>query len=284
MTVTAGTSSRKSWWKRSRTISDPELAVRSRQKKPWKYAGYPQFSKFIASDDDFFKLRAFGTISARVLLMLQDEIVQLETKLQDLDESLAEGTAPDIHNGSFRQETSQERRLTLRKINGKLVAYNKLVLQHAELRSRLGVPKKDQVSLQNWFHNHGDKAILPEEADFVNHSDDLFSMVAPTKTPLRRLLERSQRFRLFKLWQKRPGDARDEHIHYSSGGRIDAFVSIIIVAIGLLMLITPLWILGSIAPVKERLAIITAFLMVFLCLVTFTTAARPFESLGAAAA
>lgn len=265
-------------------ICDAELAVRHKQRKPWKYVGYPGFSEFIVSDHDFFMLRAFSKITARVLLMLQDEIVQLETNLEDLDAKLSAEAATDVHNGSFREETSEESKGILREMAGKLRDYNELVLQHSELRTRLGVSKKDQRSLQNWFYNHDDQAILPQEAAFVNYSDDLFSVVARPKTPLRRLLERSRHFRLFKLWQTRPKGSPDENIHYNSYDRIDAFVSVVIVVIGLLMLITPLWILGSIAPVKERLAIITAFLMVFLCLVTFTTAARPFESLGAAAA
>jgi thiol:disulfide interchange protein len=76
----------------------------------------------------------------------------------------------------------------------------------------------------------------------------------------------------------------EEEINYNSDQRMNVFVSIIVTILGLLMLVAPLWILGSVAPAKERLAIITVFLTVFLCLVTFTTAAKPFESLGAAAA
>lgn len=265
------------------TIDDAELAVQ-RQKKPWKYIGYAGFSQFIVSDHDFFMLRAFSKISARVLLMLQDELAELEAKLTDIDERLSAEAATDVHNGSFREETSSERKDVLVGIDRKLRAYNELVLQHSELRTRPKVPKKDQESLKNWFYNHDDEAIHPLEAKFVNHSDDLFAMVARPKTSLRQLLERSQHFRLSKFWQTRAGETHDSNIHYNSDERIDVFVSIIVTVLGLLMLIAPLWILGSVAPVKERLAIITVFLTVFLCFVTFTTAAKPFESLGAAAA
>jgi hypothetical protein len=263
--------------------SDIEIAARHAE-KPWKYVGYRGFSRFIASDHDFFMLRAFSEISARVLLMLQDELVELETKLEGVDGRLSNEAATDVHNGSFREETSSERRDTLIEIDRKLRAYNELVLQHSELRGRLGVPEKDQQSLKNWLYNHDDQAILPQEADFANHSDDLFPVVARPKTSLRQLLERSRRFRIFKLWRTRTAETHDEEINYNSDERIDVFVSIIVTILGLLMLIAPLWILGSVAPAKERLAIITVFLTVFLCLVTFTTAAKPFESLGAAAA
>lgn len=77
--------------------------------KPWKYLGYQSFSAFVASDDDFFVLRRFGALSARVLLGLQDELSRLEEDLETLERRVREKDAPDIHNGSFRQETQEDR-------------------------------------------------------------------------------------------------------------------------------------------------------------------------------
>ena len=51
-------------------------------------------------------------MTARVLLGLQDQLSQLEEDLEAFEEIAREKDAPDIHNGSFRQET-QERRLDL---------------------------------------------------------------------------------------------------------------------------------------------------------------------------
>lgn len=266
------------------THCNPEVASRRRRAKPWKYVGYPGFSHFVASDHDFFMLRAFSKTSARVLLMLQDEIVELEMQLAAIDQSLSAETAADVHNGSFREETSDERKSVLHEMSGKLRYYNEFILQHSELRKRLGVPRKDQASIQNWLYNHNDIAILPEEADFVNHSDDLFAVVARSKTPLRRLLERSQHFRLSRLWRTQATGNDDENVHYHSDARIDTFVSITMTTLGTFMLVAPLWILGSVSQTTKRLAIITAFLIAFLCLVSFTTVSKPFETLGAAAA
>ena len=50
------------------------------------------------------------------------------------------------------------------------------------------------------------------------------------------------------------------------------------------MLLVPLWVLAFVTWVVYRLAIITSFVVVFLFFVSFTTVARPFETLGAAAA
>ena len=78
--------------------------------KPWKYVGYQSFSAFVASDNDFFVLRRFGALSARVLLSLQDQLSHLERDLKTLEESVREKDAPDVHNGSFRQETREDRK------------------------------------------------------------------------------------------------------------------------------------------------------------------------------
>ena len=76
----------------------------------------------------------------------------------------------------------------------------------------------------------------------------------------------------------------DKNVHYTSDQRIDVFVNTIIVMVGLIMFIVPLWVLAFVTWVVHRLAIITSFVVVFLCFVSFTTVARPFETLGAAAA
>ena len=81
------------------------------EKKPWKYIGYQSFAAFVASDDDFFVLRRFGALSARVLLGLQDQLSCLEEDLDAIEKRTREKGAPDVHNGSFRQETQEDRQV-----------------------------------------------------------------------------------------------------------------------------------------------------------------------------
>lgn len=250
--------------------------------EPWRHIGYRGFCKFHVSDDDFFMLRRFSELTSRVLLAMQDELSEREDELNALEARLSSEGAEDMHNGSFRQERSEERLALIHAIEQKLQAYHELVLQHSDLRRRPPVPRKDRTSLANWFSNNQD-AILAEETQYVNHPKDLFAMVPKTKTPLRRALESSSHFRLFRLWRK-PSPIEDQNVHYTSDQRIDVFVNMIIALVGLIMLIVPLWLLAFVASVVHRLAIITSFLVVFLCFVSFTTVARPFETLGAAAA
>ena len=162
------------------------------------------------------------------------------------------------------------------------------MIQHAALRSRPPVHKRYIRSITNWFFNQ-DGAILPEETSYIEKPDDLIQLVPKARTPLRGLLEKSSRFRLSKLWAtKNPPlpqhSAHPEEIHYSSDTKIDNSIGITITILGMLMLVVPLWVLNETKGTRTRLGVITGFIVLFLGLVAFTTVAKPFESLAAAAA
>lgn len=103
-------------WKRSQEEID---------QKPWKYTGYQSFSSFVASDNDFFILRRFGALNVQTILALQDELSCLERDLEAIERRQRGKDAPDVHNGSFREETQDDRkkllldaRLLLREYSG----------------------------------------------------------------------------------------------------------------------------------------------------------------------
>ena len=163
---------------------------------------------------------------------------------------------------------------------------DEFVLQHSQIRARPPVPRKDICSLDNWFYNNGN-AILTEETDYTKHAADLFSLVPTPKSPLRSLLERSSRFRLLRLWQQE-GDEQsvndDKNVHYISDKKIDRFIAALVMTLGLNMIIAPLWILAFLQVTVQKLGAISAFIVLFVTLVSATTVAKPFESLAAAAA
>lgn len=145
-------------------------------------------------------------------------------------------------------------------------------------------------SLRNWFYNH-EGAIYAKEQSYID-KDDLFPLIPKERSPLRRLFETSSRFRLSHFWkrEKLAGTISDlpvhchENIQLYSDKKIDDFVTFTTVFTGLVMLIAPIWILAYTHPVAAKLAIITAFILFFLALVSFGTNSKPFESLAATAA
>lgn len=94
--------------------------------KPWKYIGYRFFSSLVASDDDSFVLRRFSTLTARVLLGLQDQLSRVEEDLEEVEKRAREQDAPDVHNGSFRLETQEYRRDLVRQAQLLLREYSQL--------------------------------------------------------------------------------------------------------------------------------------------------------------
>ena len=94
-------------------------------RKAWKYAGYRSFCEFVSSDEDFFVLRRFGALSARVLLNLQDQLAQVEEELEAIEQQLRRKDVPDIHNGSFRQDPQEQRKVLISKAQHVLREYSK---------------------------------------------------------------------------------------------------------------------------------------------------------------
>lgn len=97
----------------------------ARQQKPWKYLGYEAYAQFIASDDDFFILRRFSYLTARVLLSLQDELLVHEDELAAIEVAVRKEDL-DVHNGAFRsdRETEPKRKELVRVIATKLKEYS----------------------------------------------------------------------------------------------------------------------------------------------------------------
>ncbi|KAI9867436.1 MAG: hypothetical protein M1813_008994 [Trichoglossum hirsutum] len=257
------------------------------EKKPWKYIGYHIFTQWAASDDDFFVVRRFGALNTRVILKWQDDITRLEEELETLEKENSRVGGPAVNNGSFRHDAVPRRRQILMECYTKLKEYNDFIASYSTLRSRPPANPHEITNVKNWFYRYP-AAILDSEAEYVNHTDDLMSIVPKIKTPLRSVLENIRGFRLSSIFRIKPTTAPEiydpETTHYHSDTRMELFVTIVIVSIGLLMLIAPLWVLMFVGNQIKRLAIITAFIIVFLLLISTVTVAKPFESLAATAA
>ena len=78
--------------------------------------------KWAASDDDFFVVRRFGELSARVLLRLQDRIVEIEEELQRMDEWCRTN---DADNGTFRGDPIDGRKLLMDEVTSRLEQYRR---------------------------------------------------------------------------------------------------------------------------------------------------------------
>ena len=89
--------------------------------------GYPAFCKWTASDADFFVLRKFGEAGARVALYLQDQVAQLEEKLEVEDECCKQDPNEAFaDSGTFRHDRRPERQRILGELAQALERYRKI--------------------------------------------------------------------------------------------------------------------------------------------------------------
>ncbi|KAI0856936.1 hypothetical protein F4860DRAFT_491311 [Xylaria cubensis] len=256
------------------------------QRQPWKYVGYRRYAEFISSDSDMLIFRRFGELNARVGLLLQDKCSLLEQKLIDLDKENSRRDADPINNGTIRDDI-EERETLLNEIAHHLDRYNKFLIQQSQLREYARAPSRDVRSLRTWHANHQNMAIDEEEHRYLEQHQDLIRLRSNHKTPLRNWIDNSLALRTLRIWKKQSRAIpkyEANNISYYSNTTIDAFASGMIIFIGASLLITPIWILQAIEDLQIKLAVITTFVLVFLFVLSFAMASKPFEALGATAA
>ncbi|KAI1325975.1 hypothetical protein F5Y16DRAFT_400845 [Xylariaceae sp. FL0255] len=93
------------------------------EKQPWKYVGYKRYAEFLASDDDLLIFRRFGTLNARIGLLLQDKITVLEQNLKHVDDACSDRNTEPINNGTFRDDVGKKKSLEIPEYEAKNVSY-----------------------------------------------------------------------------------------------------------------------------------------------------------------
>ncbi|KAL2050846.1 hypothetical protein ABVK25_008907 [Lepraria finkii] len=271
-------------------------SIKRADKQPWRYRGYRTFCRWLASDDDFFVLRRFGSSSARVALFLQDQVVETEHALMNEDAE-AEAVEEGVDNGTFRRDLRPERLRILGDLLSQLERYHQFVLNHMELKSHPRASKFQINNVRQWLIN-ANHPIAQEEVAFVGEEgeDDLIPVTSKPKTPLRRFIDKFNLLRLAACFRERKKNERlftqdDFEMQttvYSKDSILDGVVTFITVMLGLAMLIGPLWLLQRLSnnqsTLHARLGVITGFLALFTPLPSLFTVAKPFEVLAATAA
>lgn len=141
-------------------------------------------------------------------------------------------------------------------------------------------------NLDNWLHHNHKKAISDEEAMFSRESGDLVALVSDEKSPLESLVERFPRLLKAKVLRSegKSSQIQTDTTAYYSKKRLRNIAFGVIIGVGLLLLLGPMWALQFVGDNIKRLLIITSFIMLFTAALASATVARPFEVLAATAA
>ena len=166
----------------------------------------------------------------------------------------------------------------------KLTVEDEYLASYSQIKGWKSAQKYQIANVENWFWNHP-RAIVDEEQGFVRQGD-VVALVGRVKSPLRLLLEQFQPLltsRPFKV-RLRSDHVKSTTTSYYSNARFDAFVTGVLIFLGLLLLLGPMWTLQFVRGGVKRLGIITGFILLFASLLTSATVAKPFEVLAAVAA
>lgn len=196
----------------------PRPRSRSREKrtKPYKYAGYPAFCRYIASDNDGFLFRRFGELNARVLLNMQNDIEAVEAELAQLDraiklderenarlDSLQADKAPnalyprrarlleDVQEMLHRYSESHAFRMARPPLILARRTFGDLFTSTSEVYRRVSAEELALVAELPFYERANRGPTVKEEVEYLSRNDnDLIAIASGEKSDVARYLER----------------------------------------------------------------------------------------------
>jgi hypothetical protein len=146
--------------------------------------GYPRLAAFMSSETTFGVYRGFGYLHSRLLLDRQQEVIALETELDELDEIDAqeeEGRRLTNRNYDRKRPRKNEpgqslrsRKAILDDIHKKVLEYDELLLKCREIQSFPKPSNRDYRSVRTWMFNHR-KEMVEKDSSFIRAREDIIT-------------------------------------------------------------------------------------------------------------
>ncbi|KAK5119305.1 hypothetical protein LTR85_007661 [Meristemomyces frigidus] len=266
-------------------MADIEAAFAADKQATTCSDGYPAIASFIARDPDHesFVFRRFNRLTARKLLHMQSELLELEQKLMDLDEEAANSNDHVLHSSLRRWEDFERNAQTreqekIRKdlaemIELKLDRYHKALLLQSQVARLERPPQRVLSAYKEALHGaHGDDPKLGGKARYMLDDDaDLLILNPPSDNDaLSRFLRNHWVFKTQVPLAEQ--DSRTRHFEERS---LTWLVSICSTTIAATLLIGSILALYFVTSPDARLGIVLAFIVLFaLGLSTTTHASR----------
>ncbi|RAH47766.1 uncharacterized protein BO95DRAFT_430108 [Aspergillus brunneoviolaceus CBS 621.78] len=153
--------------------------------------GYPRYSALLSTHASFQKFRRFTEVRMRLLLLKQDEISVLEQALSRADADEPHG----LFLGCARRDQNSTRKRILDELRTHLAEYDTMLQQSQWVQSLSDSSARDIQSLQNWVQGTG--CIAREEREYLDHGQDLASLVTPPDIAVERTLPLLEDFLCF---------------------------------------------------------------------------------------
>ncbi|KAM7183837.1 hypothetical protein V8F33_013333 [Rhypophila sp. PSN 637] len=242
--------------------------------------GYPRLAALQGSDHAFLMFRRFTTLHSRILLLSQEELCRLESRLTEIDD--AERT--QLYISSHVHDENEARREVLREIREKLRAYDDDVHRFFRLCCYMA-PSYDNIrSFSRWMDS--EKPLIEPETEFLKNEDDF---MAPDRDVDESFLEEAvEKFaRKYGVGNRREHHrSSDPDLHYYSVQRKQTAVRLVLTFLASTLLLMPTIILYSVTVQDKtaRLLVIAAFTLIFAVVIATLTRAKRHEIFASTAA
>ncbi|EWG54442.1 hypothetical protein FVEG_17320 [Fusarium verticillioides 7600] len=239
--------------------------------------GYPRFSALMAAHETFHILRRFSNARMRLLLHAQDRVVQLEERLDKIDN---DETSP-LFLSSRRRDKNYEREKTMKELHDALESLDQQIERHVRISAFKDAHPQDVNSLRNW--SKANPCITRQELAFLGHEEDLLCLSAPNDDLLS-FLQRYVTERLLGLsGYGRSAVSRDRRVHFYSQNWTTAITRTLVTPLIITMVMVPITICNQIESEKVRLGITIISTSLFLLLLSLFTRGKMLELTVAAA-
>ncbi|OTA84864.1 hypothetical protein M434DRAFT_36269 [Hypoxylon sp. CO27-5] len=247
--------------------------------------GYPRLSAFVDSDRNFVMFRCFGRLHARILLHRQADLIEMESRLEQID--LEEKT--EYFLACSREDPSVERRELFNRAEKKLAEYNRLLESYYRNIERQRPDELHIKSVSNWMD--GTKPLVETESTFLDDWDDLRSPRNPADHSgmdvfLGNLAVALDKIGIKNLFAPPEEHSRsdDQHILLYQRSQILTASRLLTTFFAVVSLTLPIVVLYSITTTLVRLVVLVLFTTMFSSILCWMTESRNYEILAATAA
>ncbi|KAF1966737.1 hypothetical protein BU23DRAFT_313566 [Bimuria novae-zelandiae CBS 107.79] len=285
-------------WSRSRTQTSQKQStartsiVRKITSCP---RGYPSLATFLDSDECFMVYRRFGFLQSRLLLDKQDELRELERKLDRLDTIEAGKDVRWPMTRDVPSVISKPRKQLLQLIEEKYCSYANLLDAAQKMVAMHRPSQGDYTSVQNFMDNR--KPLIQPEGNWVDHEEDLVTLRAGREHAwLDSGIEKMLKWFHCDLLERVFGDERsrakssDLEVYYSRP-KISRLANTIITMMILILLIVPIYTMYHLIKDIQTdrayalcMGILVVATLAFSAVLSLFTKAKRHEILAAAAA
>ncbi|KAM7216771.1 hypothetical protein V8F06_007881 [Rhypophila decipiens] len=271
-----------------RQYTAPRSTGRPRTRKIESFRrGYPRLAAFINSDRDFVMFRSFGALHARILLHKQDELIELESNIEEVDQQ--ENT--EYFLATRREDRNERRRLLLLQAEQRLYEYilDKLLESYYKNIDRPRPSDNRVKNVDNWMD--GTKPLVQAESTFLDDWDDLRAPNSHDDHGGLDIFLETWAYMLTKRGGKKlfshPSDrskSDDDNVILFDPSRVIAASRFITTAFAIVSLTIPIVVLYNIAAITTRLWTIAVFTAIFSSTLCWLMQSRKYEIMTATAA